>query len=219
LRKRNARGFRYGKIGHWLNVHILFGILGPLYITLHTAWKFQGIVSVSYYSMLAVMFSGFIGRYLYVQIPRALSGDELTIREIDERDKAMTARLIEEYKVEEALLARIRLISGVGGEAPVKGPAAILLTVVNNLTRRPRLLRLRSRLRREYRQISRKEINELMRLIDRKTLLLRKKLLLSAIQPLFHYWHVAHKPFALVMILIMFVHIAVALAFGYQWIF
>jgi len=35
----------------------------------------------------------------------------------------------------------------------------------------------------------------------------------------FHLWHVVHRPFAYVMVVIMFVHIAVTVAFGYRWIF
>jgi hypothetical protein len=38
-------------------------------------------------------------------------------------------------------------------------------------------------------------------------------------QKLFKYWHVAHLPFALVMLVIMVVHVAVSIVFGYTWIF
>jgi len=40
-----------------------------------------------------------------------------------------------------------------------------------------------------------------------------------AAQSLFHYWHVIHKPFAYTMIVIMFIHIAVAVSLGYTWKF
>jgi len=36
---------------------------------------------------------------------------------------------------------------------------------------------------------------------------------------LFKYWHVAHLPFALVMLIIMVIHVAVTIVFGYRWIF
>jgi len=38
-------------------------------------------------------------------------------------------------------------------------------------------------------------------------------------QEFLRYWHVAHLPFALIMLVIMIVHIIVALLFGYKWIF
>ena len=42
---------------------------------------------------------------------------------------------------------------------------------------------------------------------------------LDTMQNLFKYWHVAHLPFALVMLIIMIIHVAVTIAFGYRWIF
>ena len=42
---------------------------------------------------------------------------------------------------------------------------------------------------------------------------------LMTMQKLFAYWHVAHLPFALIMLVVMVIHIFVALTFGYKWIF
>ena len=42
---------------------------------------------------------------------------------------------------------------------------------------------------------------------------------LKNMQELFRYWHVAHLPFALVMLVIMVIHVGVAIAFGFKWIF
>ena len=42
---------------------------------------------------------------------------------------------------------------------------------------------------------------------------------LDTMQNLFKYWHVAHFPFALVMLIIMLIHIGVTIVFGYRWIF
>lgn len=42
---------------------------------------------------------------------------------------------------------------------------------------------------------------------------------LKKMQKLFTYWHVAHLPFAIIMLIIMLIHVGVTLAFGYRWIF
>ena len=42
---------------------------------------------------------------------------------------------------------------------------------------------------------------------------------LDTMQNLFKYWHVVHSPFALVMLVIMVIHVAVTIVFGYRWIF
>ena len=36
---------------------------------------------------------------------------------------------------------------------------------------------------------------------------------------MFHYWHVIHKPFAYVMLVVVIIHVGVSIAFGYTWIF
>ena len=69
----------------WLEVHLFCGIVGPVLITFHTSFKFNGIVSAAYWSMVTVVLSGFIGRYLYVRIPRSIRGNELTRAELDAR--------------------------------------------------------------------------------------------------------------------------------------
>jgi len=60
---------------------------------------------------------------------------------------------------------------------------------------------------------------EMKRLIRRDRILSRRIKRLATMQDLFRYWHVAHLPFALVMLIIMIVHVAVTLLFGYRWIF
>ena len=52
--------------------------MGPVLVTLHTAFKFNGIVSIAYWSMVLVVLSGFVGRYLYVRVPKTLRGTELS---------------------------------------------------------------------------------------------------------------------------------------------
>jgi hypothetical protein len=42
---------------------------------------------------------------------------------------------------------------------------------------------------------------------------------LAFMQNMFKYWHVAHLPFALIMLIIMVIHVCVVLFFGYKWIF
>jgi hypothetical protein len=42
---------------------------------------------------------------------------------------------------------------------------------------------------------------------------------LDTMRNLFRYWHVAHLPFALVMLIIMVIHVGVTILFGYRWIF
>ena len=52
-----------------------------------------------------------------------------------------------------------------------------------------------------------------------RVLLGRRILFHNRIRELFHYWHVIHKPFAFLMLIIMVVHVGVTVALGYRWVF
>ena len=79
VRKRWRPLARVGTTAGWLEVHIFFGIVGPLLVTLHTSFKFNGLISVGYWLMMTVWASGFVGRYLYVRIPKTIRGVELSV--------------------------------------------------------------------------------------------------------------------------------------------
>lgn len=217
-RKRFAFMKNWGNVRTWLGVHIFFGVSGPLFITLHTAFKFNGIVAVSYWSMIAVMLSGFVGRYLYAQIPRDLRGMELSLQEVQNAHQQRVEILRRDYglsekeiaKIEEYLVGELREAHGL-----LKGPLAVLR---NDLVRRWRLVRVRRFLSARL-QVTPAELLEMIRLVRQQALLRREILFFQTLHRLFHYWHVIHKPFAYVMLTIMFIHIAVAVAFGYWWIF
>jgi hypothetical protein len=58
---------------------------------------------------------------------------------------------------------------------------------------------------------------EFERVVREKAEARRRILLWSRLHDLFHYWHVVHKPFAVVMYVFMVVHVAVAVWTGYTW--
>ncbi len=70
----------------------------------------------------------------------------------------------------------------------------------------------------EGRELSLSEVREL-NLAKDEIALKRQIDRLVTMQNLFKYWHVAHLPFALVMLVIMVIHVAVTIIFGYRWIF
>jgi hypothetical protein len=68
-------------------------------------------------------------------------------------------------------------------------------------------------------QISKSDFRQAYQLIRKERMLSRKIKRLEQIRNLFKYWHFAHLPFALIMLIIMSIHVGVALFFGYKWIF
>lgn len=218
-RKRGKLGLRFGHMGRWLDIHIWFGIMGPLFITLHTAMKFNGLVSISYWSMMAVMASGFIGRYIYLQIPRDESGHALSMAEIENTIGGLSDLLQRDYDVSPDVIQTLSR-RALGGKIDHKnGLAALLALIRYDLTRLIRNWRLKRFVRRLYPTIPSRATGAILDLAKRKASLTRRRAVLRIINSIFHYWHVIHKPFAIVMIVIMFVHIAVVTLMGYKWIF
>src|SRR5512137_374223 len=76
-RKRYRFLSRMGVLKHWLEFHIFLCTLGPILVLFHTAYKFGGLVAVSFWSMVAVFLSGIIGRFIYLQIPHTIEGREM----------------------------------------------------------------------------------------------------------------------------------------------
>ena len=84
VRKRVGAFRRLGPLSRWLNAHIFLGVVGPLLVVLHSSFKVQGLVALSFWSMIVVASSGVLGRYLYLQIPRTRAGEVLARRGLDE---------------------------------------------------------------------------------------------------------------------------------------
>jgi hypothetical protein len=78
-----------------------------------------------------------------------------------------------------------------------------------------------SALRREMKKLNipKIKIKEILYLTKSKIILTRRIALLRTMQKLFKYWHVVHLPFAITMFVIMIIHVAVTIIFGYKWIF
>src|SRR5680860_398545 len=83
VRKRFRSFSRIGVLKYWLEFHIFLCTLGPVLILYHTSFKFGGIVAISFWSMVAVVISGVIGRYIYIQIPRTIEGREMSLNELN----------------------------------------------------------------------------------------------------------------------------------------
>jgi len=218
VRKRVKVFRKAGKLANWLNVHIFFGIIGPILVTLHTTFKFNGIVAVSFWSMAAVALSGFIGRYIYVQIPRNLAGHELSMQEMKNLNREFNEELKKDYGFTDEMIAKIDKISQVPQRKVNRELTALITTVESDITSAFKLRDLKKEYTQQY-QIPAGKMKAIMKITKQKTKLERRMRAWESLHNLFHYWHIAHKPFAIVMLIIMVVHVTVAVLFGYTWIF
>lgn len=206
-RKRMKILSRIWILKHWLEFHIFLCTLGSIMILFHTAFKLGGIVSISFWSMVAVVLSGVIGRFIYLQIPRTIQGRELSLNEIrDEKEKiqsVITNNLPESTYQE--LLDMNTVRTNKNG------------FIISYFLERKHILQIGRKLRSF--DIPARTRKEIIHQFSSEAALNRKIHRLELMQRLFRYWHIAHLPFALIMLIIMVVHVTVALLLGYNWIF
>ncbi len=217
VRKRYNIFDRLGPLSHWLDIHIFFGIIGPVLVTVHTAFKFNGIVAVSFWSMIAVALSGFIGRYIYIQIPRNIAGHELTRKDMERLNEDYNRELKEHFNFTDEMVTELDNIAHVPKKQTDRALSAIFSMIQDDITGTFKLRNLRNEYVQQF-HFPAQKVKEVMKVARKKAKLERRIDMLGAMQQIFHYWHIIHKPFAIIMYLIMVIHVAVAIVFGYTWI-
>jgi hypothetical protein len=210
IRKRSRRFSRLGVLKYWLEFHIFLCVLGPILVLFHTAFKFGGIVSVSFWSMVIVVLSGVIGRFIYIQIPRTIQGRELSLNELHDMQtnlgQTVGARL-------DISTDSVQSIQYFVDQASMTSGGWLRQFFQDRRT----LDMIRDLLKKEGSSSS--DIKWATRLVRNELTLKHRISRLRTMQKWFRYWHVAHLPFAIVMLVIMIIHVGVTLAFGYRWIF
>ena len=209
LRKRWTRLSRLGTVRGWLETHIFFGVVGPVLVTFHTSFKFNGLISVAYWLMVLVWTSGFVGRYLYVRIPKTMRGVELSRAEVTEHLESIRARLAFLPDAARHELERFERAMTPSGN---RHPGAIDL-FVGEFVARLRLVFLRRRLHRI--RVDEELIAALVSLAVERASLTRRLAHLERTKRLFDLWHVFHRPLVFGLFAIVAVHVGVALFFGY----
>ena len=214
-RKRYRFLLRLGILKYWLEFHIFLCTLGPILVLFHTAYKFGGLVAISFWSMVAVFLSGIVGRFIYLQIPRTIEGQELSINDIRAMKTDVAGILKSSHNIDEESFNIIT--DSIKKKVELYQSNALIRYFKKYFDDRKTIHLVKSVLRKH--KVPKKEMRQIMDLVNDDIKLNRKIERLATMQNLFKYWHVVHSPFALVMLIIMVIHVGVTIAFGYRWIF
>lgn len=210
---RKKLGRRAGKLGsvpHWLDVHIVAGLLVPVVAALHAGWRFHGLIGLGYVSMFVVCVSGVIGRYLYIHIPRGRNGVALSREEVASERRALVEAMARAASVAPEEIER-RLVPH--GAAASTHPLAVLRQmVVDDVGRSRSAASLARRL-----GLDPKAGREVVRLARREMALSQRARMLEGVQRVFRYWHAAHRPFAITALVAVTLHVIVAVVLGQTW--
>jgi hypothetical protein len=224
FRKRWKWLARIGKTRNWLDVHVVMGTAAPVLITFHAAFRMHGLAGTAYWIMLVVTASGFVGRYLYAQIPRRLNAAELTLQEMHN----MTAELAEQLHNQSVVSAEdMKPLLAVPSKQEVERrsiPSALLLMLICDMKRPFLAARVRRRTVTGFERIltaggllpsSHSSLEKVIGLARQRSWMATKISFMAKTQQVFHLWHVVHRPFSISFAILAIVHICVALTMGY----
>jgi hypothetical protein len=224
LRKKWGWLGRQGNSRHWLDFHVVLGATAPIIIAFHASFKFGNIAGMAFWSMLVVTFSGFVGRYLYAQIPRGLSAAELSMKELQEKEEALQKELAEQ-----------RATFGFCVEALYQMPTA------DEVAKRPIIASLLSMFLIDFKRPFKaslvrlqeagfgpwlfsfcglfptgdRKLERAIRVAQTQATMSKHVLFLKRTQQVFQLWHVVHRPFSYAFAIMAILHISIALYMGY----
>jgi hypothetical protein len=213
LRKKWKWLARKGKTKNWLDYHIVMGLAGPALITFHSAFKLRGVAGMAYWSMMAVVMSGIVGRYLYKRIPRKLGEVEMSIDEMERLRSELTSQLEAQNVISAEELHRILALPSSDAVKKLPLLKALWLVIVLDLRRWIAIRRLRwgpSAHAKKH-----QDLRAVLRVVRKQAALSKDALFLAKIRELFQMWHIIHRPFSYALAVFAVLHIFVVTFLGF----
>src|SRR5215472_12608335 len=224
LRKSWKWLLQKGNSRHWLDFHVLLGLAAPFVIAFHSAFKFRGFAGMAFWIMVAVSVSGVIGRYLYGQIPRNLKAAEHSLKELQERQMALSRNLAAKKLLPESGLRELLRLPSVRMVQQMFMPIALAYMMALDVMRPFRVAAIRRHALGwgacfttfgGFLPSRHSSLEQVLRTARQEASLAKRILFLSRSQQVFHLWHVVHKPFSYTFALLALIHIAVVSMMGY----
>jgi len=224
LRKKWGWLARQGNSRHWLDFHVVLGTAAPVIIAFHSSFKFSNIAGMAFWSMLCVTLSGFVGRYLYSQIPRSLNAAELTLKELQDTEEKMRRELAAQRLTFGSRMESLYALPDAKSVARTPMLAALVWMIAIDCLRplRVSLVRLQAAgfgawLFALFGLVATRDakLEEAIRVARQQARLSKRVLFLSRTQQVFNLWHVVHRPFSYAFAILALLHIGIALFMGY----
>jgi hypothetical protein len=227
IRRRWQWLSQIGSSKHWLNFHMLLGVMAPFVIAFHASFKFRGFAGMAFWLMVIVAISGVVGRYIYGQIPHALNAAEISLAGLKIQQANLAQRLTEQKLLAVADLQSLLRLPKPERVAKMWLLTAIVYMIALDLVRPWRVARLRRHavnIREKLRTIGgllRTSHWDLEFAIDAardQAALSKRMLFLSRARDVFRLWHVIHRPFSYSFLILAVVHITVVSLLGFlRW--
>ena len=224
LRKRWLWLSRQGRAMHWLDFHMMLGLVAPMVISFHSAFKAGGFAGMAYWTMVALVISGLVGRYFYAQIPRQLDATKMTLKETQDFAQQQLEELGRQRVFEVSEVAGLIRLPAVEEVEKMSVAKALVEMVALDLARPVRVWALRWRRQGLWGRVAtlggmlptrQAELESAIGLVRKQAALSKRIVFLSKTQRVFYLWHVVHRPFSLSFAVFVLIHVGVVVALGY----
>jgi hypothetical protein len=209
-----------GSLQTWFEWHVLTGVMGPLFIILHSVAKLDNWVSLGVWSMILTVVSGLLGRYMATQTMERASTAAVEVLDIDRKLAVLRAShpgvrgadvWYESYRRRIANFERS--LGGKDARPTFFGALrSFWFTMKDDLLRGGRIRALRSQLGKTvHGRGTRKVRKQATELAHRLALMERRRVLLPQMEPLFNQWKSVHIPMSVILTVIASIHIVIEL--------
>ncbi|MDB4964013.1 MAG: 4Fe-4S ferredoxin iron-sulfur binding domain protein [Myxococcales bacterium] len=191
----------------WFDFHLMSGTVGPMFIALHSVLRLDSWVSAAFWSMFIVVVSGFLGRYLYTQVPELASGAELEELDHERAFQQHRPRLTVPMAEIDRELAVQRAVAQKVAMSPSM-LRALWWLIFQDIGKIPRTWARRGRL--AQLGVDRKTRKDLARRAGRMIVIARRQVVAPKAQLLLHSWKKVHVPFTVLLTGLAVAHIYIS---------
>jgi len=215
VRRRFAKHIppQFGSMQAWLNAHVLTGLVGSLLILFHSAFQLRtAVATVTSVSLAIVVATGLIGLYLYLLLPKAgLRPFRGRLAELEPLLPGLTKSLDE--------FVRRNPVTQLPADASFLRSIFTIPRWVAQARMRRRGLRKAAKADRVLRLVAKADPRLAQDLVAELADLAAAEVDTNAGSAMMRSWRSLHRFLAILMLLSVSVHIAVAWYFGFRWIF
>jgi hypothetical protein len=218
LRKHFRFMHGFGPAKYWFALHMTLGILGPLFILVHSRFQAGSVnAGIALASMSLVAGSGIVGRFIYTRIHHGLYGRRANLKELRElaglHSKEVQSKLAFAPKVENALTTfETALVTP--HRDPLRSAWAFATlwprgrTVYFQCARElNRFYRTHAREQGWDRAKTQRRLQAAKRLVSAYLLSVQRVAQFNTYERLFSLWHVLHVPLVYMMVLSAIAHV------------
>lgn len=211
LARRRFAAWQMGSMRWWLDLHVFSGLGGALLVLFHSAFQVRTpIAMVTSGSLVLVVLTGVVGRFLYALAPRPAAARTRTVYEaMDSLAPGVADRIREAL----AALPRHRLGAGASLGAALAAQPAFLREA---RARRRAVTRAAAA---SSGALGPDAARRLRGYVAEARLLAGREATSEGAGALLRSWRGMHRALAILLVLIVPSHIGISLYYGYRWIF